>query len=112
MWAENTEPKLFDHLLAQQMAYNHSINPADGVEPVPNPSLDINFSENIVIEAKKQALKEVKKYHAGYVIQVDKSKLCQGNAGEAAYEKNKNLNRWEKKSVFLYKNKEVIDAKL
>ncbi len=35
MWAENTKPKLFGHLLAQQVASNHSIDPADGVEPVP-----------------------------------------------------------------------------
>lgn len=68
MWAENIEPKLFDHLLAQQMACNHSIDLVDNIKLIPNPSLNINFSRNIVIEAKQKASKKAKKYRAGHVI--------------------------------------------
>ena len=112
IWAGSTKPKMFGQLLAQQVASNYSIYPAVGVEPVPNPGLDINFSGDIIIEAKKKALEEVKKYRAGNVFWVDGSKLSQGNAGAAACWKDKNHNRWENKSVFLGKNKEIIDAKL
>ena len=112
MWAESTKPKLFGHLLAQQVASNHSIGPADGIEPVPSLSFDINLSGNIIIEAKNKALEEAKKYRAEYVIWVDGSKLSQGNAGAAACWKDKNHNRWENKSIFLGKNKEIIDAEL
>ena len=112
MWAESTRPKLFGHLLAQQVACNYSIDPADGVEPVPNPDPNINFSGNIIIEAKKKALEEARKYRAGNIFWVDGSKLSQGNAGAATCWKDKNLNRWENKNVFLGKNEEVIDTEL
>lgn len=50
------------------MASNYAIDPADGVEPVPSLGIDINLSENIIIDAKKKALEEAKKYRAGRVI--------------------------------------------
>lgn len=112
MWAESTKPKLFGHLLAQQVACNYSIDPADGVEPVPNPGPDVNFSGNVIIEAKKKALEESKKYRAGNIFWVDGSKPSQGNAGAATCWKDKNLNKLENKSAFLGKNKEIIDAEL
>lgn len=68
IWAENTKLKMFGQLLAQQVAGNYSIDPADGVKPLPNPGLDIKFSSNIIIEAKKKVLEEAKKYHIEYII--------------------------------------------
>lgn len=110
IWAESTKPKTLGQLLAQQVASNYSIDPADGVEPVPNPGLDIQFSGDIIIEAKKKALEEAKKYWTGKVVWVDGSKLSQGNVGATACWKSQN--RWENKSVFIGKNKEIIDAEL
>lgn len=68
MWVESAKPKLFGHLLAQQVASNHSIDPADGVEPVQNFGPSTIFSGNIIIEAKKKALEEARKYRAGNVL--------------------------------------------
>ena len=113
MWVESTKPKrMFGQLLAQQVAGNYSIDPADGVEPVPNPDLDINFSGDIIIEPKKKALEETKKYRAENVFWVDGPKLSQGNTGSAVCWKDKNYNRWENKSVFLGRNKKIIDVEL
>lgn len=71
-----------------------------------------SFSGNIIIEAKKKALEEAKKYHAGDVFWVDGSKFSQGHVGAAACWKEKDLNKWENKSDFLGKNKDIIDAEL
>lgn len=55
---------MLGQLLAQQVASNYFINLADDIESVPNLGLDINFSRDIIIEAKKKAMEEAKKYHA------------------------------------------------
>lgn len=107
MWAESRKPKLFGHLLAQQVASNHAIDPADGVEPVPRPRYDSNFSKIVIIEAKKKALEEAKKYRAGFVIWVDGSKLSQGNAGAAACWNDKISTNGKTKVLFLAKIKRL-----
>lgn len=85
IWVKRAKPnRMFGQLLAQQVAGNYFIAPADGVEPVPNPGSDINLSGEIIIEAKKKAMDETKKYRSGNVFWVDGSKLSQGNAGAAA----------------------------
>lgn len=68
IYAKSIKPKMFSQLLAQQVACNYSIDLADGVKSVPNPSLDINFSGDITLEAKKKALEVAKKYYAGNVF--------------------------------------------
>lgn len=100
IWAKTTKPKMFDQLLAQLVVSHYSIDPADGVEPVPNPGLDIKFSGDIIIEAKKKALGEAKKYHTGHIIWVDGSKLSQGNAGAAACWKDKKSQQMGKQKNF------------
>ncbi len=110
IWTKSTKPKTLSQLLAQQVASNCAIDPADDVEPAPTPGLEIYFSGDIVIETKKKALEEVKKYWAGNVVWVDGSKLGQENAGATVCWKSQN--RWENKSVFLGKNKEIIDVEL
>lgn len=42
----------------------------------------------------------------------DRSKLDQGNTGAAVYWDDRNLDRLKEKSIFLRKNKEVLDAEL
>lgn len=51
---------MFSQLLAQQIVCNYSIDLVNGIESVPNPGLNINFSRDIIIKAKKKAL-EAKK---------------------------------------------------
>lgn len=80
MWAESAKPKLLGHLLAQQVASNNAIDPADGVEPVQSLGPNAGFS-GIVIEEKKKAVEEAKKYGTGHAFWVDGSKLSQGKCG-------------------------------
>ena len=64
------------------------------------------------LEDKKQALQEATKYRAGLVLWTDGSKLDNGNTGAAVCWKDKRSDRWRQKSVFLGRNKEVLDAEL
>ncbi len=111
-WVKSVKPKLFGHLLAQQVASNHAIDPADGAEPVQSFGPDVRGCVNVIIEGKKKALEEAKKYRAGYVFWVDGSKLSRGNAGAAMCWKGKERDGWKNSSIFLGKNKEIIDAEL
>lgn len=61
---------MFRQLLAQQVTNIYFIGLADSVESVSNPGFNINFSENIIIEAKKKAIEEVKKYYLGNIFLV------------------------------------------
>ncbi len=67
MWTENARPTLYGHWLAWQISFEHSIDPTDGVEPVEIMEVD-RFSGKIVIQPKKNALEEAKKYRAGLVM--------------------------------------------
>ena len=86
--------------------------PADGVEPEQSFGPDVRVCVNVIIEGKKKALEEAKQYHAGDIFWVDRSKLSQGNAGAAVCWKDKERDGWKNSSIFLGKNKEIIDAKL
>lgn len=70
-WVESGKPKLFGQLLAQQIASNYSIDPADGVELVQSLSPSTSFKGQIIIKEKKKALEEGKKYCAREVFWVD-----------------------------------------
>lgn len=83
MCIEISKPKIFDHLLAQQVASNHFIDLADKVEPIQSLGPVTDFSGNIIIEAEKKAVEKARKYRAGNVFWVDGFKLSQKNA-EAA----------------------------
>lgn len=110
LWAESAKPKLLGHLLAQQVASNNAIDPEDGVEPVQSLGPNAGFS-GIVIEEKKKAVEEAKKYGTGHAFWVDGSKLRQGNAVAAVCWKEEQRN-WKNSSIFLGINKEIIDAEL
>ncbi len=103
MWVENSKPRLFGHLLTQQIASNNAIDLADGVEPVKAFGPASGFSGSIIIDEKK-ALQEAKKCQTGTVMWADGSKLDQGNVGAAVCWKDRDLNSW--------KNKEILDAEL
>ncbi len=82
MWTENARPTLYGHWLAWQISIEHSIDPADGVEPVD--TMEVNrFTGKIVIQPKKEALEEAKKYRTGLVMWIDESKLDHGRVGAA-----------------------------
>ena len=100
------------HLLARQLALDNSIYPADGIEPVENLGSAAPFPGEIVIEKKEKAIKQAKKYQVGTVVWTDGSKLDTGNVGAAVTWRDKNLDEWKERSLFLGKNKEILDAEL
>lgn len=66
---------MFGQLLAQQVASNYSIDLANDVELVLNSGLNINFTRDIIIEAKKKILAEAKKYRIRNIFQVNGLKV-------------------------------------
>lgn len=72
----------------------------------------MHFPREIVIEEKKNAIKQAKKYQMGIIFQIDGSKLDTGNIGAVVTWKNKNLDEQKKMSIFLDKNKKILDVKL
>ena len=80
IWTENTKPTLYGQWLAWQLTVEHSIDPANGVEPVPVISSVSHFKNKVIIANKEQALKEARKYCTGLVLWTDGSKLDQESA--------------------------------
>ena len=111
MWTENARPALYGQWLAWQISIEHSIDPADGVEPVERMEPD-RFKGKIFIQAKKDALEEAKKYRPGLVMWTDGSKLNHGRVGAAVCWREKAIDFWKEKSTYLGKNKEILDAEL
>lgn len=112
IWTRNARPTLYGQWLAWQITIEHSVDPANGVEPVEVIKTGTCFEGKIIVENKKQALHEATKYRAGLVLWTDGSKLDNGNTGAAVCWKDKRSDRWRQKSVFLGRNKEVLDAEL
>ncbi len=75
------------------MTIDHSIDPADGVEPVEVIKHGTNFQGEIIIDCKKQALREATKDRAGLVIWTDRSKLSNGSCGSAVCWKDQRRNQ-------------------
>ena len=91
---------------------NHSIDPADWAEPVEKRNPELWFHGEIIIKFRKQELEEARKYPSGLAMWTDAFKLNQKNAGTAVCWKDKVIDRWKEKSIFLEKNKEILDAEL
>ena len=72
--------------------------------------LATKFEEQVIIEAPKDALEQAKRGCRGLVLWTDGSKLVLGNVGAAVCWNDKISNQWKERSVFLGKNKEVLDA--
>ena len=67
-WIENIRPILYGQWLAWQLTVEHSIDPANGVEPVPVISSVSHFKNKVIIANKEQTLKEARKYRTGLVL--------------------------------------------
>ena len=94
------------------MTVNHSIDPADRVEPVEIIKTSTSFVGKIIINNKAQALTEARKDLPGLTIWTDGSKLSNGRCGASVCWKDMKSKQWRQKSVFLGKNKEILDAEL
>ena len=58
LWTENTRTVLYGQRLAWQIALDHAIDPAEGVEPVELPESVIEFEGQVIIESPKKALEK------------------------------------------------------
>lgn len=112
MWVEDARPTLLGHRLARQLALDNSIDPADGIEPVENSGSAAPFPGEIVVGRKEKAIKQAKRYSVETVFWTDGSRLDTSNVGAAVTWRDENLDKWKKMSVFLGKNKEILDAEL
>ena len=65
------------------MTVDHDIDPANGIKPVEIILLNTKFLGEIFIDNKNQALRKVKKDHAGLVILANGSKLSDSRCGAA-----------------------------
>ena len=65
------------------MTVDHSIDPADGVEPVEMIKPSISFVGKIIIDNKAQALAEVNDDHLDLTMWTDGSKLSNRRCGAA-----------------------------
>ncbi len=67
------------------MTVNHAIDLVDGVDPVKIIQPDTKFAGKIFIDNKSQALREVRRDHAGLIIWAERSKLSDGKCGVVVY---------------------------
>ena len=91
IWVKNWKLRLFGQLLAQKIASSHSIDPANGINPIETFAPSFNFGGKVIIEEKKKAVEEAKKHRPRIVIWTDRSKLAHRNAGAAVSWKNQDL---------------------
>lgn len=68
MWTQNTRPSSYGQWLAWQLTIDHSIDPADGAEPVKIIKPDTKFVGEIIIDSKIQALREARKSRTGLTM--------------------------------------------
>ncbi len=112
MWTQNVRTRLYGQWLAWQITIDHSIVPAEGVEPVTKLTFHSSLKPDIIVKGKREAIEEAKKDKAGLVLCTDGSKLDQGHAAAAVCWEDKPAGEWKEKSIFLGKNKEILDAEL
>ncbi len=94
------------------MTVDHSVDPVERVEPVEKVASNSFFTTKVIIKNRNEALEGAKKDRTGLIFWTDGSKLDQGHAAAALCWKDKPAGQWREKSVFLGKNKEVLDAEL
>lgn len=101
LWTVNTRPALYGQWLAWQIALDHAIDPAEGVEPVELVECVAKFEGQVVIECPIDALEKAMRDDRGLVMWTDGSKLDQGNVGAAVCWKDKTSNQWKEKKCVL-----------
>lgn len=109
---ENARPNLYGQWLAWQITTDHSIDRAEGVEPVTHLASYNSLEPEVIIKSKKEAIEEARKNNPGLILWTDGSKLDQGQVAAAVCWEEKSTTKWKEKSIFLGKNKEILDAEL
>lgn len=82
------------------------------MKPVENLRSAMFFSGEIVLEKKETIIKKTKKCQVEMVFQTNGSKLDIDNIGAAVTWRKIHLDKQGEKSVFLEKNRKILDIKL
>ena len=73
LWTENARPTLYGQCLAWQITTDHSIDPAEGVEPVTKLDSYNALQPEVIIKSKKEEMEEARKDNQGLVLWTDAS---------------------------------------
>ena len=106
VWTQETRPTLYGQWLAWQINIEHSIDPADGVEPVETINPDSHFQGEVIMRCKTESTRVGFKI-SSWPCYVDRwiQARPEGNTGAAVSWSDKKLDRWKDKSVFVGKKK-------
>lgn len=58
VWMQNSRPTLYGQWLAWQITVDHSVDPAEGAEPVEKIASNSFFNTKVIIKNRKEALKK------------------------------------------------------
>lgn len=83
----NLRPFLYGQQLAWQIIFDYTINPSNGVEPIPKVIFD-KFKTNIIIKCKKKALEGARKAQPDLVLCTYRLKLDHDQAAATFYWEN------------------------
>lgn len=111
IWSTGQRIRTYGQYLARQVSVKFSIDPAEGVEPIPGASKATFPAEKIAIEEKNQAIIRVKKETADFILWCDGSESDEGGTGAAVAWKENGVNGiWQERKAPLGKNKEILEA--
>ncbi len=99
LWTQNLRPTLYGQWLAWQITVDHSIDPADGVEPVKKMRSGKSFKADVIVRCKKRALEEARRNQQRLVLWTDGSKLDQDQVAAAVCWEDNLTARWKEKSI-------------
>ena len=112
MWTQDARPTLHGQWLAWQITFDYAIDPAERVELVRKLTLNSLFKPNVIIRGKKEAMKEAEKikwvWYYGRMCQ----SLIKVTLQLRFVKKTNQPAKWKERSIFLGKNKEVLNAEL
>ncbi len=80
------------------------------MEPVEKIESHCLFKANVIIKCKKETIEEARKDRTGLVLWTNRLKLDQSHGAATLCWKEKKTGKWKEKSIFLGKNKEILDA--
>lgn len=93
--------------------YEEGLRPAYGVEPIKRSwRVNPNICMQVIVQPKKEAIREAAKTRTGITLWADGSKLDTGDVGVAVVWFDERLNKWHEKRRYLGKNKDSFDAEL
>lgn len=108
MWTENIRAITYGKRLAREIFLTQCVDLKYGVEPIERAW----HLTQAIIEPAKKAIQEAKNHRAGIVMRTDESKLKPEKTAVTVVWKDKWLNSWREKRLYLGEKKQPHDAEL